>query len=84
MMVWLLLGSPQAGAGRVLFWTWRVLAAPLHAAANLLAPLTDNWPDPLDAAAAVLLGLLPWALADVIWRRVRRRQVPHPEQDRSP
>jgi len=64
---------PQdGGVGQATFFLWRVLAAPVHLAANVLAPVTDRWPDVLDAGAAVLVGLLPYAAADALWRRWRR------------
>jgi hypothetical protein len=74
--VWLLFWPDpgDGGAGQALFYVWRVLAAPVHLAANVLAPITDRWPDPLDAGAAVLLGLLPYLAADAVWRRWSRRR----------
>ncbi len=75
--VWLALGlhPRDGGIGQATFYLWRVLAAPVHLAANILAPLTDGWPDALDAAAAVVVGLLPYTVADALWRRaVARRQ----------
>lgn len=73
--LWLALGlSPHdRGIGQVLFYTWRVLAAPVHLAANVLAPVTDRWPDVLDAAAVLCVGLLPYGVADWLLRRRRRR-----------
>jgi hypothetical protein len=78
--VWLALGlgPGDGGPGQALFWSWRVLAAPVHLAANLLAPFTDRWPDPLDAAAAVVAGLIPYIVADLAWRRIRARGSRHP------
>jgi hypothetical protein len=72
---WIALGlDPQdGGAGQAVFYVWRVLAAPVHLAANVLAPLTNDWPDVLDAGAAVVMGLLPYLAADALWRRWRRR-----------
>lgn len=76
--VWLAAGlSPRdGGVGEVVFHVWRVLAAPVHVATNLLAPITNSWPDALDALAAVAVGLLPYALADWVLRRVRARRNP--------
>ncbi|HEY0971803.1 MAG TPA: hypothetical protein VGE02_12615 [Gemmatimonadales bacterium] len=73
--LWLALGlQPRdGGVGEALFYTWRVLAAPVHLAANVLAPVTDGWPDVLDAAAVVVVGLLPYVAADWIVRQLRRR-----------
>jgi hypothetical protein len=75
--VWLALGLQphDGGVGQALFYAWRVLAAPVHLAANLLAPLTDAWPDALDATAALLAGLLPYVGADWLLRRWRGRRV---------
>lgn len=72
---WVLLGlDPRdGGVGQGLFLLWRALAAPVHVAANLLAPATDQWPDALDAGAALVAGLVPYVLADAIWRRWRAR-----------
>jgi hypothetical protein len=76
--LWLALGAPtDGGVGTALFYSWRVLAAPVHLAANLLAPVTDKWPDVLDAAAVVIAGLAPCAAADWIVRRWRRRFAPN-------
>ena len=75
--LWLALGlhPRDGGIGQATFYLWRVLAAPVHLATNVLAPLTDGWPDALDAAAAVVVGLLPYAVADALWRRrAARRQ----------
>ena len=74
---WLAAGlSPRdGGVGEVVFYVWRVLAAPVHFATNVLAPVTNSWPDALDALAAVAAGLLPYALADWVLRRVRARRA---------
>jgi hypothetical protein len=66
----------DGGIGQLLFHAWRLLAAPVHLAANLLAPVTDGWPDALDAAAAIVTGLLPYLLADWLVRRWRGRKPP--------
>jgi hypothetical protein len=75
---WLLAGldPSDGGVGQATFYLWRVLAAPVHVAANVLSPLTDGWPDPLDGAAAVLAGLLPCMAADGVWRRWNRGRRP--------
>lgn len=71
--LWIALGlDPRdGGIGQLLFYTWRVLAAPLHLAANVLSPVTDRWPDVLDGAAVVVVGLLPYVVADWLLRRWR-------------
>jgi hypothetical protein len=82
---WLVAGfDPHGGGvGQVLFFVWRVLAAPVHLATNVLAPLTDHWPDALDAGAAVAVGLVPYLAADVLWRRwTHRRRTPAPDTPR--
>ena len=82
--LWILLGlHPADGSvGQAMFYVWRVLAAPVHLAANVLAPLTNRWPDVLDAGVAVLVGLVPYVVADALWRRWQRgRREPAP---RSP
>jgi hypothetical protein len=78
--IWLALGlPPDEGVGQALFYVWRVLAAPVHLATNVLSPLTDRWPDALDGGAAVVVGLVPYVVADALWRWGRRRgRVPAP------
>lgn len=73
--IWVALELPadDGGIGQALYLAWRILAAPIHLAANVLAPLTDRWPDVLDGGAALLVGLLPYVIADALWRRRRRR-----------
>jgi hypothetical protein len=73
--IWLALGlhPDDGGVGQALYYACRVLAAPVHLAANGLAPFTDRWPDALDAGAAVVVGLFPYALADALWRWGRQR-----------
>jgi hypothetical protein len=73
--IWVALGlqPDDGGVGQGLYLAWRVLAAPVHLAANVLAPLTDRWPDALDACAAVVLGLFPYVVADALWRWGRQR-----------
>jgi hypothetical protein len=63
----------DGGVGQAMFYVGRVLAAPVHLASNLLAPITDSWPNALDAGAAVLAGLLPYVATDALWRRWRAR-----------
>jgi hypothetical protein len=73
--IWMALGlqPDDGGVGEALFLVWRVLAAPVHVAANVLAPFTNRWPDALDAGAAVVVGLSPCVAADALWRWGRRR-----------
>jgi hypothetical protein len=72
MGLWIALDLPHDhGVGRAIFLSWRALAAPVHMAANLLSPFTDEWPDLLDAAAALVAGLMPYAFADWLRRRWR-------------
>lgn len=74
--IWLMLGAEtrDGGLGHLLFYSWRLLAAPIHLATNVLAPVTDRWPDAADGIAAVVVGLLPYAGADWLLRRRRRRR----------
>jgi hypothetical protein len=74
-VIWLALGlQPDGGGvGQALYFSWRVLAAPVHLAANLLGPFTDHWPDALDGGAALGVGLFPCVMADALWRRGLRR-----------
>jgi hypothetical protein len=76
--VWLVLWPDpgDGGVGQALFYVWRVLAAPVHLAANVLAPITDRWPDALDGGAAAALGLVPYLAADALWRRWSRHREP--------
>ena len=76
--MWLALGLQphDGGLGQALFYAWRVLAAPVYLATNLLAPVTDRWPDALDAAAALLVGLSPYVAADWLVRRWRGVRSP--------
>jgi len=71
--LWLALGLQphDGGVGQALFYAWRVLAAPVYLATNLLAPITDRWPDALDAAAALVVGLSPYVAGDWLVRRLR-------------
>lgn len=75
-VLWLAVGAPIEGVGRVLFYSWRTLAAPMHLAANLLSPVTDTWPDVLDSAAVAVSGLAPYAAADWFVRRWQRQRRP--------
>jgi hypothetical protein len=77
---WLALGLQphDGGVGQAGFYLWRVLAAPVHVAANVLGRVTNDWPDVLDAGAAVVVGLLPYLAADALWRRWRRRRGHRP------
>jgi hypothetical protein len=76
--IWLALGlQPNHGVvGQALYVSWRLLAAPVHLAANLLGPFTDHWPDALDGGAALVVGLFPCVMADVLWRWGLRRRRP--------
>jgi hypothetical protein len=76
--LWLVLGlhPHDGGVGQASFYVWRVLAAPVHLATNVLSPLTDPWPDALDGGAAVVVGLVPYVAADRLWRRWLRRRRP--------
>jgi hypothetical protein len=73
--IWLAFGlyPDDGGVGQALYFAWRVLAAPVHLATNVLAPFTDRWPDALDSGAAVVVGLLPYMVADALWRWGRQR-----------
>jgi uncharacterized protein (DUF2336 family) len=59
-------------AGAAVLALFRTLGASFHLAANLLAQHLPNLPGWLDAALVVLLGALPYPLADAAWRRLRR------------
>jgi hypothetical protein len=76
--IWLASGLEpgDGGLGQALFYAWRILAAPVHLATNVLGPLTNHWPDALDGGAAVVVGLFPYVMADALWRRGRRRRAP--------
>jgi hypothetical protein len=76
--LWIVLGldPSDGGVGQATFYVWRVLAAPVHLATNVLSPHTDGWPDVLDGGAAVVVGLVPYVAADGLWRRWLQRRRP--------
>jgi hypothetical protein len=76
--IWIVLGldPSDGGAGQASYFVWRVLAAPVHLATNVLSPVTDHWPDALDGGAAVVVGLVPYVAADGLWRRWFKNRRP--------
>jgi len=72
--LWISLGldPSDGGTGQASYYVWRVLAAPVHLATNVLGSVTDRWPDALDGGAAVVVGLMPYLVADWLWRRRMR------------
>lgn len=67
--------QPESSLFRVLVVLWQSLGVGPHTAANLLARHAPNIPEWLDATLIVVLGLLPYAAADAILRRLRSRRT---------
>jgi drug/metabolite transporter (DMT)-like permease len=64
--------APESSLFRLLTTIWQTLGIGFHLAANLVARLIPDLPELLDVALVALVGLLPYLLADAIWRRLRR------------
>jgi hypothetical protein len=64
---------PESSLFRGLAMLWRSLGVGPHTAANLLARHAPDIPGWLDVLLIVVLGLLPYAAADSILRRLRSR-----------
>lgn len=65
---------PESPHFRLLIGAWRVLGAGPHAAANLLARVAPALPGWLDVLLVVLLGAIPYLLADFALRRLLARK----------
>ncbi len=63
--------APDSSLFSLLTTIWQTLGIGFYLAANLLARLIPDLPQLLDVALVVLIGLLPYLLADAIWRRLR-------------
>jgi hypothetical protein len=67
--------QPDSALFHGLVILWQTLGVGPHAAANLLARYAPNIPGWLDVALILILGLFPYAAADVALRRYRNRRV---------
>jgi hypothetical protein len=75
--------QPESSLFHGLVVLWQALGVGPHTAANLLARHAPNIPAWLDATLIVVLGLLPYAAADAILRRLRSRRT-HTQAPQQP
>jgi hypothetical protein len=67
--------QPESSLFHGLVLLWQTLGAGPHTASNLLARHAPSIPAWLDATLIVVMGLLPYAAADAILRKLRSRRM---------